>query len=168
MADGTEELDTGLLNKFLNDLDTFETVFNGASEFSVLGRGLGINQGIKAVNKDLVSWQNSLKNIISTSEKKLKKDNKEWDEGKILNGYGMTKKDFLKVFGNIIDGNFSVLKWLTDENYRKLTEAYYNPIKETVNPFYVFNNVPHFKAMFEVAGYAVYVNNEMAIKSRLL
>lgn len=139
--------------RFYKDLITLQKVLAGANEFSNFGRILGINQGVPQTKEDLIAWKNGLKNIIRTAEKKLiNKKSKSYDKDK-LEAYGVSDKKYDPVRGKNFDPNL----WLSDPEYRKLTEEYYNKIKESLNIFYYIDNIPHFKEMFK----GVYIVNEI-------
>lgn len=149
LADKTPEQRAELLA----DAQEFKRVLEGANEFSNLGKGLGINQGVPTTKEGLVGFKRFFKQIMQQREKAL---------------------NIIDKNGNVIDSNdlaserieFDFDKYLSDPEYREQLVDYYDKIKVTSNIFAIFNYIPHFKAMFEMLGIVSTVDSA-SLKSQL-
>ena len=72
---------------------------------------------------------------------------------------------FYKQFEDII--NFDVDKWLDDQEYRDKTSQFYNLIKQSINVFYLIDNIPHFKNMFRIANILNKIDQRISLKSQI-
>lgn len=152
-------------NSIYEDMIDFKNILVGANEFSNLGRGLGLNQGVATTKENLTKFKNFLTQIMSTAE----------NEKGIFDGYSRKLKQGqtlfnsleLEKFKDIIDNGFDVDRWLNDLKYRNLVNDYYNKLKHSINVFYIFNKLPHFNAMFEIANSVNIIDGNLSLKSVL-
>ena len=72
---------------------------------------------------------------------------------------------FYNQFQNII--NFDFDRWLKDQNYRNRTSEFYNLFKQSINIFYLIDNIPHFKSMFRVANILNQIDEKISLKSQI-
>ena len=153
----------GIKNSFYEDIQDFKNILAGANEFSNLGRLLGINQGVATTKEGLTKFKNFLTQIITTAEKE--KGIYEKDKRKLKSTQGYFQAEEITKFSDIIVNGFNPDKWLSDQSYRNLVTDYYNNIKHTINVFYVADNVPHFKRMFDIANTVNVVDSNLSLKS---
>lgn len=140
-------------SEILLDALEFQKVLQGANEFSNLGKGLGINQGVPTTKEDLAGWKKFFRSCIRSREEAL----------------GIVDKN-----GNLVENHelaaerveFDFDKYFQDKAYREQLIAYYDKIKVACNIFAIFNYVPHFAAMFEMLG-MVSTMDQASLKSRL-
>ena len=136
--------------ELLADALEFKRILEGANEFSNLGRGLGINQGVPTTKENLVGYKRFFKECITSREKAL----------------GIINKNGTVVTDNPDRVEFDFEQYLTNEEYREKLIAYYDKLKVTSNIFAIFNYVPHFKAMFDMLG-VVAIADQASLKSQL-
>lgn len=137
--------------ELLEDALEFKRILEGANEFSNLGRGLGINQGVPTTKESLAGWKRFFKGIISQREEVL----------------GITKDGVPnnhELSDQRVEFNFD--EYISNPEYRRQLIEYYDKIKVTVNPFAIFEYVPHFKAMFDMLG-VVATMDSVSLKSQL-
>ena len=72
---------------------------------------------------------------------------------------------FYNQFQDII--NFDFDRWLKDQNYRNKTSEFYNLFKQSINIFYLIDNIPHFKSMFRVANILNQIDEKISLKSQI-
>lgn len=136
------------------DAREFLNILEGANEFSNLGKGLGINQGVPTTKEDLVGWKRFFTNIIRQREQAIGLIDK--------NG---TLQASHPLAGERIEFNFDA--YLADPNYRESVIDYYDKIKHTSNVLAIMDYIPHFKAMFEMLGVLNTMDSNISLKSKL-
>lgn len=145
-----------------NDIDDFKKILAGANEFSSLGRLLGLNQGLPTSKVDLRKLLEFIKNIVTDREKELGIIS---DKGTI-NDNKVKELELDNEYADIV-GNFDVVKFLRDDDYRKLAIEYQNEIKENIPIFKIINDIPQFDAILKLLGTVEYFDNLTSIKSKL-
>lgn len=151
----------GVKNSFYEDIQDFKNILAGANEFSNLGRLLGINQGVATTKEGLTKFKNFLTQIITTAEKEIYEKNNR----KLKSNQNKFSTEDIDKFQDIISNGFNPDKWLGDQSYRNLVTDYYNNIKHTINVFYIADNVPHFKKMFDIANTVNVIDSNLSLKS---
>lgn len=158
---------------FKNDLskteyNTFKNIYKLSQEVKQLGSILGANQGLQtnmfdkfgyldrieqAVKDRVAEYMTGFGDARDISMYEILRDKPYLEQlhgGK--EGARAYVEDIIskaKTEGMIND--FNSLKFLNDENYRRLAIAFYNLIKGTVNVLDVITRVPHFRATIDMA-----------------
>lgn len=149
LSDKTSEQKAELLADALE----FKQILAGANEFSNLGKGLGINQGVPTTKESLVGWKRFFKQCIQQREKALGIINR---NGEVVQSHELIPERV----------EFDFDQYLSNQEYREKLINYYDKIKVTSNIFAIFNYIPHFKAMFEMLG-VVSIADQASLKSQL-
>lgn len=63
--------------------------------------------------------------------------------------------------------NFDVDRWLDNQDYRNKTSEFYNLVKQSINIFYLIDNIPHFKNMFKIANILNKIDQKISLKSQI-
>lgn len=145
-----------------SDIADFEKVLAGADEFSNFGRLLGLNQGLPTSKVDLRNLLDFIKSIITSREKKLKiLNDKEVINDSVVKELGLGEK-----YSEIV-GKFDPVKFLRDDDYRKLAIEYQNEIKENIPIFKIIESIPQFNSILTLLGIVEQLDNLTSIKSKL-
>lgn len=72
---------------------------------------------------------------------------------------------FYQQYEDII--NFDIDKWLDNQDYRDKTSQFYNLVKQSINIFYLIDNIPHFKNMFRIANILNKIDQKISLKSQI-
>lgn len=168
-----EELAVMADSIFKNELSrteyyTFKNIYKLAQEVKQLGSILGANQGLRTNMFDKFGYLDRIEQAVTdraeeymtgigegrdVSVFEILKDKPYLEQ---LHGGKEGAKSYVesivsaaKTAGMITD--FNSLRFLNDDNYRRLAVAYYNLIKGTVNVLDVITRVPHFRATIDMA-----------------
>lgn len=142
------------IQEIKDDTREFLNILEGANEFSNLGKGLGINQGVPTTKEDLVGWKRFFTNIIRERELAVG----------LIDKTGVVDTNHELADQRII---FDFDRYLSDEEYRESVIDYYDKIKHTSNTLAIMNHIPHFKAMFEMLGVLNTMDSNISLKSKL-
>ena len=138
-----QELDSiSDIEGFIKDLNSFENINVGATEFSAFGRTLGINQGIPQTKEDLEAFKNKLTTIINVAIKRNKLLDK---NGKVQ--YSNAIQKFIqenypayidsegKLLSSVLKSENQLLKGETAEKWaiRKFTEKFQEVLNFDIN-----------------------------------
>lgn len=159
-----EMLNSKEAKQYIEDAKQLQQVLKAATDFSFLGRMLGINQGIKSKRAESLSFIVKLGQLIYDSEitqsdviqsKTLTQEEKD----AIINYFYKQKFDPFKWLQNItIDDKFS---------YQELTAKYYKLSGCVINPYDVMIHIPHFAQMFEVLNLYETIMESLCAKDRI-
>lgn len=128
------------------DIAEFIKIREGAQEFTNMASLLGINQGIKTSKTDIQLFINKVQNAYSTRIKKNKdKYKKLSEEFKQLDFY----------------------RFLTDNQYKKQIIDIYDKNKVCLNIFALIDQIPQYKALYELFGVVLNMDKNIAIKSQI-
>lgn len=122
-----------------------KTLFYGYSELRRLNGMLGLNQGIKVLLNDKLSFIRSVENIINDRYVELSSD-KDTFEAKykdMFEGFAQ----YLRSTEEYYKGEYTISldKFCFDERYRNAIINFYDRIKHTFNIFDVVWTVPHYQ-----------------------
>lgn len=160
------------------DPDTFKTfrkIKEEAKETTMLGRGFGINQGIKTDIAGKLSFLNALEQVITDAEAKYPVSDQEAFVNKVLENKPYLTPSYVSqtweranTLGII--NNFEIEKFLdpTNLDYREATIEYQNCLK-TVWPFFdMIDKIPHYKALYKVLYWTELVDSNISNKYKLI
>lgn len=140
---------------FLADIDEFAHVYEGANEFSQLGKILGLNQGLNTSKEDQYGFERSFKWIIGQRIQAItKKSNK--------SKYSQDLIDKCNKFGEL-----DVKKFISDEKYRNEIINFYDEIKVAVNIFDLLWRLPQFRSVLQLEGFVLESDEALSLKSRI-
>lgn len=155
--------------------ETFRRIKEEAKETTMLGRGFGINQGIKTDIAGKLSFLNALEQVITDAEEKYPvTDQEAFVEEVVKNkpylqpGYVMQTWERANSMGII--KNFEIEKFLdpTNTDYREAAIEYQNCLK-TVWPFFdMIDKIPHYKALYKVLYWTELTDSHISNKYRLI
>lgn len=111
-------------NQILTDI---ETLYGGKKEYSTL-KNLILNQGVKVLENEQLTWLNTFSNVIKARLGK-NRATAEIENFKSLNNDSL-----------LID----IIKYTRDSSYRQAAIDAYESIKHTVNILEVIDSLPHF------------------------
>lgn len=121
-----------------NALSDIEQLFKGSQEIGVL-RTLILNQGVKVMVEDKLSFYDSFSSII---EQRLPKKATEEDVKPNVAEFYRNNNNSYKI---------DLIKYCTNDNYRQLVINAYEDVKHTINPFRVIDGLPHFREYLNAA-----------------
>lgn len=168
------------LAQFYSDITDFRKIWDLATETSTLGSTfLGLNQGLPSSKYDLLQKLNGMEMAVSKREdlfgiSKYIENKKILDKGSLSSD---KRKQLQEANDNIISslhannrlyeeqyiidtlnkaiddgiaGNFSMEKYLMDDEYKKGTIEYYNIIKGTWNVFDIVDKLPQYNSIMKL------------------
>lgn len=168
-----EELSVMSSAIFKNDLSkteyyTFKRIYKLTQEIKQLGSILGANQGLQTNMFDKFGYLDRIEQAVKDRVAEYMTG---FGEGRDISAFEILKdKPYLaqlhggkegaqtyvnsivsaaKTAGMVTD--FNTLRFLNDDNYRRLAVSFYNLIKGTINVLDVITRVPHFRATIDMA-----------------
>lgn len=150
-------LETFIRNKLIIKSDVDENgnspyeylkdLYYGYAELQRLNKMLSLNQGIKVLLNDKLSFIRSVENIINDRYVELYSS---MGRSNFVNRYGNDFDNFasyLRQHEDYYKGEYTISldKFCFDEDYRNTIIDFYDSIKHTFNIFDVVWNVPHYK-----------------------
>lgn len=152
-----DSLETFIRNKLIikSDIDEngnspyeyLKDLYYGYAELQRLNKMLSLNQGIKVLLNDKLSFIRSVENIINDRYVELYSS---MGRSNFVNRYGNDFDNFssyLRQHEDYYKGEYTISldKFCFDEDYRNTIIDFYDSIKHTFNIFDVVWNVPHYK-----------------------
>lgn len=154
---------------------TFRKIKEEAKETTMLGRGFGINQGIKTDIAGKLSFLNALEQVVTNAEEKYSINNLDRfaDEILINKPYLSPEyvKETLKRASQLeIINNFEIEKFLDPDNieYRNTTIEYQNCLKHVWPFFDMIDKIPHYKALYKVLYWTELVDSNISNKYKMI
>ena len=140
---------------FLADVDEFAHIYEGANEFSQLGKILSLNQGLETSKEDQYGFERSFKWIIGQRIQAItNKSNK--------SKYTKDLIDKCNKFNEL-----DVKKFISDEKYRNEIINFYDQIKVVVNIFDLLWRLPQFRSVLQLEGFVLESDEALSLKSRI-
>lgn len=132
-----------------------EKVIPATEEMRILGRMLGINQGIRTNNYEKYSYITSIESFVNRR----------------INEYNNAETTVQPFFVTDGTGNqtysFELMKFLNDPVYRSSMISRYEDLKSTYNILDIITKVPHFSAMFNILAIDDYMLKDYAVRGTL-
>lgn len=150
------------------EYNTFKYIYKLAQEVKQLGSILGANQGLQTNMFDKFGYLDRIEQAVKDRVSEYMTG---FGDARDINMYEILKdKPYLEQLHGGKEGarayvediiskaktegmvdDFNALRFLNDENYRRLAIAFYNLIKGTINVLDVITKVPHFRATIDMA-----------------
>lgn len=155
--------------------ETFRKIKEEAKETTMLGRGFGINQGIKTDIAGKLSFLNALEQVITDAESKYPVSDQEAFVEAVAAAKPYLSTSYIsqtweRANNMGIINNFEIEKFLdpTNLDYREAAIEYQNCLK-TIWPFFdMIDKIPHYKALYKVLYWTELVDSNISNKYKLI
>ena len=149
--------DGNIIGQPFADLINIRTLADGETELTNTRMLLGLNQGQKTKLTDIYNFYENFSNILKKQRRTTKKDLSDKDKKQL--------KEYEKIIGKDLRVDFH--KFNSDTNYKDTVIKAYDIVKQSINPYWVVTQVPHFNQYLKAA-HLIYLESRVSAKSRLM